>query len=529
MGGVFTKLATVIGLCALISVSLAQAGEFHTPEKDKGGLTENAKVEAKLPNVLILGDSISIGYTRQVRKGLEGKANVIRPKANCGDTPRGLAKIDGWLGDKKWDVIHFNWGLWDLCYRHPESKTQGSGDKVKGTVSTPLPEYEKNLQKLVVRLKKTGATLIWASTTVVPEGEAGRIVGDDIKYNAAAARVMKKHGVAINDLHVTSAAFTPDMFTKAGDVHYKPAGSAKLAAQVVAVIFKALPAQPGGASVIDCHVHLYLLSRPEGISWIKKDNKHLYRDHRPEDFAKVAKSNDVNGVVIVQAGQSIPDNQWNLDVSASDKTLYRGVVGNLSKVIGTDKFAPFFNTLCKDPRYLGYRLSGRYADDLSEAFFRDLEATANAGKSVDFLVGKYSFKDVAAIAKRVPKLRVIIDHFGSVRLEGKPLDLQWVKDFRAVAKHKNVYCRVSALFGRVAKQPAPKNLAFYQPVLDLAFDCYGEDRLVYGSDWPVTKTTAEYAAVLKLTRSYFEPKGTEACEKLFHRNAEKFYAIPPAN
>ena len=525
-GALFTKLIAAFGLYALISASITQAAEFHTPEKDKKGLTEKAEIDAKLPNVLILGDSISIGYTRQVRRGLEGKANVIRPKANCGDTPRGLAKIDAWLGDKKWDVIHFNWGLWDLCYRHPESKTQGRRDKVKGTISTPLPEYEKNIEKLVVRLKKTGATLIWASTTMVPEGEAGRVVGDDIKYNAAAARVMKKHGVLINDLHAASSAFAPEMFTKPGDVHFKTTGSEKLAAQVVAVISKALPAQSGATSVIDCHVHLYLLSRPEGIGWIKKDNKHLYRDHRPEDFATVAKANGVNGVVIVQAGQSIPDNQWNLDISASNKKLYRGVVGNLSKVIGTDDFAPLFESLCKDPRYLGYRLSGRYADDLSDAFFRDLETTANAGKSVDVLAGGFSLKDVATIAKRVPKLRIIIDHFGSVRLDGKPLNTAWVNDFRAVAKHKNVYCKVSALFGRVEKQPAPTNLAYYKPILDLAFACYGEDRLVYSSDWPVTKTTADYAAVLKLTRSYFEPKGAEACEKLFHRNAVKFYAIP---
>ena len=186
MGGLFTKLAVVFGLCALLIGALAQAGDFHTPEKDKAGLTEKAQLNAKLPNVLILGDSISIGYTKLVRKGLEGKANVMRAKANCCDTPRGLAKINTWLGDKRWDVSHFNWGLWDLCYRHPESKSQGRLDKVNGTLSTPLPEYEKNLEKLVVRLKQTGATLIWASTTVVPEGEAGRIVGDDIKYNAAA-------------------------------------------------------------------------------------------------------------------------------------------------------------------------------------------------------------------------------------------------------------------------------------------------------------------------------------------------------
>ena len=238
--GMVSRLGMLVGFYTIFTLSPSLAKEFTTPKQDRKGITEEARVDAKLPNVLILGDSISIGYTRQVRKGLEGKANVFRAKANCGDTPRGLEHIDKWLGDKKWDVIHFNWGLWDLCYRNPESKAQGRRDKKNGTLSTPLPEYEKNLEKLVIRLKKTGATLIWASTTVVPEGEVGRFVGDDVKYNTAAARVMKKHNVAINDLHKLSASFPPEMFTKPGDVHYKPEGSAKLAEQVVKVISKHL-------------------------------------------------------------------------------------------------------------------------------------------------------------------------------------------------------------------------------------------------------------------------------------------------
>ena len=500
---------------------------FFTPERDKKGMKGGDPVDPNLPNVLILGDSISIGYTKQVRQGLKGKANLIRPNANCGDTRIGLANIDKWLGDTKWDVIHFNWGLWDLCYRNPDSKTQGNRDKTDGKISVPIPEYEKNLETLVERLKRTGATLIWANTTFVPEGEVGRFAGDEVIYNAAAARIMEKHGVNIDDLHAITSKFGPEFFSGPGNVHYKPEGSAKLAAQVVAEIEKALEITSIKSGVIDCHVHLYSLSRPDGITWIDKANEHLYRDHLPANHEPIAKANGVTGVVLVQAGQSIPDNQWNLDVTAHDKSLYRGVVGNLSRVIGTAEFAPLFSKLCEDPRYLGYRISGREQKEMDEDFYRDLELTAAAGKSVDFLVGDYSLKDVDAVAKKMPKLRIIIDHFGGVKLDGKPLDPAWIEDFRAVAKNKNVYCKVSALYGRVSPQPAPQDLAFYKPILDLAFECFGEDRLVYGSDWPVTKNTGNYASVLTLTRSYFEPKGAEICGKLFHRNAERFYAIPP--
>lgn len=174
---------------------------------------------------------------------MKGKAVVSRPKANCGNTQAGLANLDKWIAGGPWDVIHFNWGLHDLCYRNPESKEQGHRDKVKGTLSVPLPEYEKNLETLVERLKTTGATLIFATTTVVPEGEAGRFVGDDVKYNAVAERVMKKYGVLINDLHATTKAFGPELFVGPGNVHYTKEGSTKLAAQVMASIESATKRQ----------------------------------------------------------------------------------------------------------------------------------------------------------------------------------------------------------------------------------------------------------------------------------------------
>ena len=220
----------------LLGVLLACSPAFAAKPKAGGAVA----TDSTLPNVLILGDSISIGYTPVVRDALKGKANVIRPSANCGETRMGLAGIDDWLGDGKWDVIHFNWGLWDLCYRNPESKTQGHRDKVNGKQAIPLAEYEANLERLVERLKQTGAVLVWASTTVVPEGEAGRVVGDELKYNAAAERVMKKHGVRIDDLHSLTKTFEPELFTKPGDVHYTAGGYGKIGAQAAAAIEAAL-------------------------------------------------------------------------------------------------------------------------------------------------------------------------------------------------------------------------------------------------------------------------------------------------
>jgi L-fuconolactonase len=278
--------------------------------------------------------------------------------------------------------------------------------------------------------------------------------------------------------------------------------------------------------IIDCHVHLWDIARPAGLGWIKKDDKTLNRSFLPADHEPIAKANGVTGIIVVQAGQSLPDNQWNLDITAHNPRLYRGVVGNFSETIGTPAFKPLFEKLCENPRYVGYRLSGRYQEKLSDAFFDDLRLTAQKGRTVDFLLGGYRLEEVAEIARRVPELRIILDHLGGVKLDGKPLAPEWFAQFRAVAKQPNVRCKVSALFGRWEKQPAPQDLAAYTEVLDLAFESFGEDRLIFGSDWPVSEQTADYAAVLRLTHAYFDRKGPAVSEKLFHQNAAAFYRPP---
>ena len=193
-----------------------------------------------LPKALLIGDSISIGYTPHVVAALKGKVEVIHHRGNAQHTGTGLKMLDRWVGKTQWDVIHFNWGLWDLCYRHPQSKSQGRRDKARGTLTTSLEQYEKNLDQLASRLKKTKAKLIWAHTSTVPEGEAGRKVGDDDKYNEAAARVMKKHGIRMNDLNSLTDDFPPELFVKPGDVHYKPEGSKKIGQAVAKEISQAL-------------------------------------------------------------------------------------------------------------------------------------------------------------------------------------------------------------------------------------------------------------------------------------------------
>lgn len=183
-----------------------------------------------LPRVLLLGDSISIGYTLPVRAALAGRANVHRPPVNCSSTGFALTKIDAWLGRGSWAVIHFNFGLHDAKLP-PEGVRHASPE-----------QYEKNLRQLVARLRATGAKLIWATTTPVPNGgnlAPDRRFGDLAIYNAVAARVMAENGVATDDLAAVVAPHV-DAERRPNDVHFTAAGSERLARAVAESIATAL-------------------------------------------------------------------------------------------------------------------------------------------------------------------------------------------------------------------------------------------------------------------------------------------------
>ncbi len=236
---IYSALAAC-GLCANLQAQEEPAKP--QPAKKAPAAMDVVKEDPQLPRVLLIGDSISIGYTVPVRSLLQGEANVLRPRTNCGPTIRGLEQIDTWLGDGKWDVIHFNWGLHDLKFMGSDG--QNLADPAASTSKRQVPpeEYEANLRKLVARLKKTGAALIWCSTTPVPQGAKGRLVGDEVAYNKIAAKVMEENQVATNDLYAFALPKLEKIQRKA-DVHYTPEGSQALAEQVVKTIREALAAK----------------------------------------------------------------------------------------------------------------------------------------------------------------------------------------------------------------------------------------------------------------------------------------------
>ena len=207
----------------------AAIGAALTAQDFRGPIPE-IEDTAGLPRVLLIGDSISIGYTVPVRMLLAGKANVHRIAGNAGPSSNGVFLIDTWLGKDKWDLIHFNFGLHDLK-RLDDGKHQ-----------VPIESYERYLRLIVQRLKKTGARMIWATTTPVPDAKVSppRVPADVGVFNAAAARVMKEHDVPIDDLYGFALPRLSEIQMPA-NVHFTPAGSESLAKQVAGAIERALP------------------------------------------------------------------------------------------------------------------------------------------------------------------------------------------------------------------------------------------------------------------------------------------------
>ncbi len=189
--------------------------------------------------MLLIGDSISIGYTIGVREALDGTANVWRPPVNCGPTTRGVDQLTQWLGDTKWSVIHFNFGLHDLKYMGKKGQNLADPNDAESAPQVPIDQYAENLKQIAEALMATGATIIWRETTPVPEGARGRVPADVARYNAVAAEVMRQVGGIQTDPMFQFATEQSSLQKKA-DVHYTDAGSAALAGHVADQIRAAL-------------------------------------------------------------------------------------------------------------------------------------------------------------------------------------------------------------------------------------------------------------------------------------------------
>jgi L-fuconolactonase len=278
------------------------------------------------------------------------------------------------------------------------------------------------------------------------------------------------------------------------------------------------------ASLVDTHVHFYDPKRPSGVPWPPKEDPLLYRTVLPADYAALAQPSPVTAVIVVEASPWLEDNQWVLDLAAGHP-LILGVVGHLP--VGGAGFSAHLKRLATNPVFRGLRIRPAPTLDQWQAqpFLNDLKALADHDLSLDLVGGAEVLGPATEVAQKIPALRIVIDHLAGVQIDGKSPARAWQDGIRAAARRKNVFMKVSGLVegtGRRAGQ-APQEVEYYRPTLDAVWDAFGEERLIYGSNWPVCEHFANLAKVQQLALDYFAAKGQRAMDRVFSGNSRKAY------
>ncbi len=273
--------------------------------------------------------------------------------------------------------------------------------------------------------------------------------------------------------------------------------------------------------IIDTHVHIFDPFRPQGAPWPDPKNEQLYRTTLPEHVRAQAVPEGVTGAVVVEASEWVEDNQWILDIAEHDPFIV-GLVGRLEP--GHADFAKDLERFAANPLFRGIRFWGKYfADIKADGLVDKMRLVAEQGLVLDVNFPREDKDGFFSLLEQVPKLKVVIEHVGQVPVNGQSPPEEWMQNMRRVAEHGQTTMKVSALMEHCAEQPAPALLGYYRPALDAMWQLFGEDRLFYGSNWPVCERAGTYARGIRMVRAYFAERGPEVTEKFFWRNSQMVY------
>lgn len=276
--------------------------------------------------------------------------------------------------------------------------------------------------------------------------------------------------------------------------------------------------------IIDTHIHLFDTRRPQGIPWPPKDDTVLYQPALPARYRKIAAPLGVVGAIEVEASPLLEDNQWVLDTSAKDSIIV-GTVGDLEP--GKPDFRKHLARFRKNPLFLGIRCGNLWGRDLAADlnrpdFVEDLKALADAGLTMDTANQNAALIHAAVrVTDLVPNLRVVIDHLAQFTPSTDELPAVHA-DLRELGKRPAVYAKISEVLRRVDGNVATE-LSHYRDRLDQLWGTFGEDRLLFGSDWPNSDKWAPYPQILGVVKEYLAEKGQAPSEKVFWKNSMKAY------
>ena len=273
--------------------------------------------------------------------------------------------------------------------------------------------------------------------------------------------------------------------------------------------------------IIDTHTHFYDPTRPQGVPWPPSDNALLYRTVLPEHHKALARHEGVTGTVVVEASAWLEDNAWVLDLAAGDPYIV-GLVGHVDP--DRSEFAADLARFSANPLFRGIRCGARYFEDVGRGtFLADMEALAARDLQLDVLVRQQQVDGLLALARHLPELRIVVDHIAHMPIDGGAVKPEWIEIYGRLAEQPNVYLKVSALMEQSTVHPAPADVDFYRPALDAMWAAFGEDRVVYGSNWPVCERAGTFVQSIDIVKAYVADKGQAAWDKYFWRNGQAAY------
>lgn len=281
----------------------------------------------------------------------------------------------------------------------------------------------------------------------------------------------------------------------------------------------AQPAPPD-LDIIDCHTHFYDPTRPEGVPFPGKGTP-LYRTTLPEHLRAQKMFRKVTGTVIVEASPWVEDNAWLLNLAEKDPFVV-GIVGNLQP--GSPTFAKDLRRFAANPLFRGIRISGTLLEKLlATDALGDLQLLAEHDLALDVNGGVDA---VARLAGRLPALRIVINHSGHAPVTAAGPTAAWIASMRTAAQHPKVFCKISHLVRSALHEkrpPGTSELDFYRPYLDVMWKAFGEDRVIYASNWPVSESISDYEALQRIPLEHAFEKGEAATRKFCSLNAQKAY------
>lgn len=298
-----------------------------------------------------------------------------------------------------------------------------------------------------------------------------------------------------------------------------------LAGSLGAAAAAMLPTAAGGSEapcgpIIDTHVHFYDPARPEGVPWPAKGTPLLDRTVLPDEWERLVAPFGPAGAIVVEASPWVEDNQWLLDLAERQAAAKRpgmlgivGIVGNLP--LEDEKSAALLDRFAQHRRFRGIRVNGDtlLAGLADRGYVARLTRLADHGLTLDVNGGKV-FEAVDAVAARFPQLRVVLNHMGNTRVSADGPLPEWRTAIETVARRATVFMKMSALVEAAAHSMTPAKTpldpAFYEPWLAAAWKAFGDERLMFGSNWPVSDRGAPYAAMFAITAPFVKARGAES-------------------